>query len=1093
MHNSTAITKRYATYPDITGKRQAEGGRRVSGEMRGKRDGIPLVTIITVCWNAAKTIEQTLQSVMAQTYKNIEHIVVDGNSTDATLDILRRYEGSLDYFVSEPDKGLYHAMNKGLELARGDYILMLNADDWYTPDAVEQLMAAQEYSGCDFVSALAQYVDADGKPTEIMRPMSYDASITIRMPLRHETMLIAADIYDAVGPYNETYRIIADSELTLRLFRAGYTNYDIPRALLHFRNDGVSNLEIDKRFKERARLIRGRFGFISQSDAALLADPRQITPDALAGLTKKYGRRPLFIQALQAYHRDRRRVSNVKAWRNSTIASPPAGKDDILVSVVMPVFKAEDALKASISSALSQSLKKIELICVNDASPDGSGRIIDEFAAKDDRVVHLVNPVNIGQGPSRNRGKARARGQYVFFLDSDDVITPGALKLLYDLAVKHDSDIVRGAFSMEQTVFGQSDVKKVRKGLCAPGEQIVNTNLADCPDLLRTTEGHWSHLYRANLAKAVPYHDLRIGQDSVFLIGALQRAEKITVTGETVYRYKANPQSVMNTHSFIKYLHALEWRRRAWHLLRDGGKGDSGLRFLASYWNENFIAGLAANASRSQAELFFDHFRTACKEAQITTFPERLSPFLRRVFPLILKGQDDAALDLMKTHEGAKSGQKTAKPAAGTAASFDPEKLRVATFCTLDHGGGGLGSQRRVEALRRTGVDAKIFCVFKKSDKEHVFQVPYAAPLTAETSQDDLRAAWRAAAVLTRAEHPGLKAREMFSKPGSVVDFRDLKPVFENADIVHMHWVAGLVDYDHTEELADKPVVWTFADMNAFTGGCHYSEGCEGYKDQCQDCPLLERGSDLAHKAWQKKRAAYAKIKNLHIICPSQWLADCAKASSLIGDREIHMIPNAFPVDRFTPTNKMVARLKLGLPLDKKLIVFGADSLNNRRKGGDILAASVGRLRKMGHAKGVEGVFFGSANLDLGIKGHNMGHISDERKLSLIHAAADVFAFPSREDNAPLTVAEALLSGTPVVAFPVGNVPEMITHKETGYIARYTDAADFAAGLAWALKDTDGPDSVLRGLRGHLHARTHNDPDTAISRHIALYHKMLAK
>src|SRR5690606_27426000 len=140
---------------------------------------------------------------------------------------------------------------------------------------------------------------------------------------------------------------------------------------------------------------------------------------------------------------------------------------------------------------------------------------------------------------------------------------------------------------------------------------------------------------------------------------------------------------------------------------------------------------------------------------------------------------------------------------------------------------------------------------------------------------------------------------------------------------------------------------------------------------------------------------------------------------------------------------------------------------------------------------GVEGVFFGANSLDLGIRTHSMGHVSDEAAMSLIYAAADVFAFPSREDNAPLTVVESMLSGTPVVGFPVGNVPELVTHKGTGYIARYGDARDFAEGLAWALRDVDGADALARRMRACIKARAHNDPDTAVGRHLAVYAEML--
>ena len=167
----SSVVGRYLTYPAGQQARSFEGGLRTAGryKRRGIAGALPLVSIITVCRNSAETLEQCLQSVSAQSYENIEHIVIDGASTDGTLDLIRKYEHVLDYCVSEPDDGLYQAMNKGLSLAAGDYILILNSDDWYVPDCVESLVKALGYGCADFVSALAQYVNRAGNPVEVMR------------------------------------------------------------------------------------------------------------------------------------------------------------------------------------------------------------------------------------------------------------------------------------------------------------------------------------------------------------------------------------------------------------------------------------------------------------------------------------------------------------------------------------------------------------------------------------------------------------------------------------------------------------------------------------------------------------------------------------------------------------------------------------------------------------------------------------------------------------------------------------------------------------------------------------------------------------
>ncbi len=1387
-------------YPDLTGKRQAEGGMRLRGKVRESRPGLPLVTIITVCFNSSKTIEQTFRSVRNQTYTNIEYVVVDGASTDDTLDIIKDHKDLIDYYVSEPDDGLYFAMNKGLELARGDYILVLNSDDWYTQDAVQSLVTAQSYSGCDFVGALAKYLDDKQGREIVLRSMPFDDSVYFRMSLRHETMLVPAWLYDRAGFYDTKYSIISDRDLTARFFDLGVTYYEIPRALLYFRTSGISNTDSSRLNDEKGKLLAKEFPFLSNAELATLNDLEKNTPEHYAEIANAHLDQEKFVKACRALLADRR-AHGGKRWQSDAVEC--IGTSDLTswpkVSVILPFYEASETIARCLDSVLAQTLESLEIICVNDCAIDDSQLIVDKYIVYDPRVKCIRNSVNVGLGASRNIGIRAARGRYIFHVDPDDTLPPNALESIHALAERYGSDMTRGAYIHEQLLLGQSKARKERKGLKEGAVHIVNTTLAHSPDLLMNTEGHWSYLYRAEFAKSVNYpEDLKMGQDAIFLVSALAAAESITVIPDVVYNYLENPKSAMNVFNFQKYLDVLEWRRRAFHMLKNAKLTKIGDRFLNVYahlpWHDQFISNFRETPDEARLTRLGEALRTACAEAGI----ERMNPkapahrrrFLQhllegdtaaaareiravefappaprpkisvilpvynavetlrrsidsalgqslqdiellcindrspdesqaiideysrkdaRVVPImneqnighgasrnagiraargqyifnldpddtlppnalesihalaerygsdmtrgayiheqLLLGQSKARKERKGLKEGAvhivnttlahspdllmnteghwsylyraefaksvnypedlKMGQdsifivnavaqaqsisvtdalvyhyranpnsamntfnfrkfmdalewrirawsvldnagfreagehllfrfwspaffqnltetlsdeekqafdqklgralrsagypgscpsklpqvrqyfETVLQALALEATSDVKKpLRIATFSTMDHGGAGLGSHRRVEALRRHGVDARIHCLIKKTNMSYVHQITLSEPLEGM----DLRVAWRKAAVLTRQEHPGLKARELFSKIDSVVDFRKLKHVFDRADVVHLHWVPGIVDYANMDELADKAVVWTLADMNAFTGGCHYSEGCEGYKDKCLNCPLLNEASDLPHKAWKVKRDAYEKIPNLHVVCPSEWLAECARNSSLLGGRPIHVIPNALPVDRFTLVNRFVARRKLGLPFDKKFILFGADNLTNKRKGGDILIESIKQLISKGFSGRTEALFFGSGSLDLGIPSHSMGSVSDELKMSLIYAAADVFAFPSREDNAPLTVAESMLSGTPVVAFPVGNVNELVIHMQNGYIASYGNPVDFAKGLEWALSDTGSSQALLRGLRAHRSARVHNDPSTSAQRHIALYSKML--
>lgn len=1063
---SKTFTGRFLRYPDLSGKRQAEGGRRLHGDIRSSRPEAPLVTIVTVCWNSAATIEQTIQSVLAQDYDNIEYVIVDGNSSDGTLDIIGAYQDKIDYFVSEPDGGIYVAMNRGLELAQGDYILLLNSDDWYEPNAVRRLLDAVNYSGCDFTGALARYIGDDGK-SHVLPTMSYDHAMLLRMPLRHETMLIPAALYDKVGPYDTQYPIIADFDYTIRLYRAGATYYEVPAPLLNFRTSGVSNTDLTGLHGEHGNLLRNTFPFLSDAEVERLANHSKARPEDFIEVANAHLDQPEFVLAARAMIKDFGKLWG--GWWADAKLDDLAAADPLTypaISVVMPIYKAAEFVSDTIASLQAQSFGDFEVICVNDCSPDNSAEVIAGLAEADPRIRLSENPTNTGPGGARNTGIRAARGRYVFFLDADDALPPNALEVLHTAAVTNGSSVVRGAIQVNRKIHGTMSTGTKYPGEAGP-QNIADTTLAQMPSLLASTEGHWAALYDRDFVECVLYpEDLRMGEDSLFLIKAMALAPKVTLISDTVYIYQDSAESAMNTYTFQKYMNEVQWRHRAWALLNEVGQRERADYFLFTYWNLPFFNQLDQSLTEEEHHEFYEALHKAFDFAEDPEAERCANPALRAVF----------------RNNFLRHG-------------LIPRPMTIAVLTTSDSGGAGIASQRCMTALRAEGLEAYAITVFKKTKNPDVHVAPLKPAAADLFFKGDMAGLWDEWIRVSTTEHgksPFPLARELFSRNDPIVEPEPLGVALQQSDIIHMHWVTGMLDFENIQQIVgDRPVIWTLHDMNPFTGGCHYSEGCTGYRDECRNCPLLEEGENFAHEAWKAKAEAFAKIKTLHIVTPSQWLADCAKESSLFGDRDIHVIPNAMPVNHFVPTNKLVARRRLGLPLDARLVVFGADSLANTRKGGDILVESVRILKEQGLAEGVEGVFFGHANLKIDIPVHNMGYVSDPSRLSLIYAAADVFAFPSREDNAPQTVPEALLSGTPVLAFPVGNVPELVTHLETGFIARYEDAAHFAEGLAWALNAPRNPEALLRGVRAHVKTRAYHEPRRTIEGHMELYRKIL--
>ena len=201
----------------------------------------PLVSIITVCLNSEKTIEQTIQSVINQTYHNIEYIIIDGKSTDRTLEIIDMYKDEISIFVSESDKGIYDAMNKGLKLATGEIIGIINSDDWYEPDAVETIVNSflEDRNVQIFYGNMNVYEKDKFIWT---RYPSSTKDLPYSMALPHPSVFILSTVYEKYR-FDIKYKIIADYDLLLKLYSKNYKFKYINKTISHFQKGGHSDVE----------------------------------------------------------------------------------------------------------------------------------------------------------------------------------------------------------------------------------------------------------------------------------------------------------------------------------------------------------------------------------------------------------------------------------------------------------------------------------------------------------------------------------------------------------------------------------------------------------------------------------------------------------------------------------------------------------------------------------------------------------------------------------------------------------------------------------------------------------------------------------
>ena len=222
----------------------------------------PRVSVITVVFNGAAHVEQALRAVAAQTYPNTEHIVVDGGSTDGTVDIIRRNESSIARWTSEADRGLYDAMNKGVALVADpeSYVLFANADDsLHSPDAIERVIASS--AGEDLLYGKMIFTDGEVSGT-LGRPV--EMADLARETLCHPATFVRRRLFDTVGPFDTSYIIAADYDHIVRCFASGATTRFVDVVVSDMRMGGVSDDRFMLSCRERKRVIRERFPLLQR-------------------------------------------------------------------------------------------------------------------------------------------------------------------------------------------------------------------------------------------------------------------------------------------------------------------------------------------------------------------------------------------------------------------------------------------------------------------------------------------------------------------------------------------------------------------------------------------------------------------------------------------------------------------------------------------------------------------------------------------------------------------------------------------------------------------------------------------------------------
>lgn len=224
-----------------------------------------LITVITVCFNSEKTIRSSLESVLNQTYHNIEYIIIDGKSTDSTIEIIKSYqhkfiEKGISYkWTSETDKGIYDAMNKGVKLSYGKLIGILNSDDWYELDTLQNVKNEWIKSHSDFIHGNMNVFSPEKEFIKTLKPKT-KKSVIRKMPFFHPTSFASKKLYNKLKGYSLDYKICSDYDFIIKVINSNFNISYIDKVLTNFTIGGISTTEINPALKE-SHLIRVKNGY----------------------------------------------------------------------------------------------------------------------------------------------------------------------------------------------------------------------------------------------------------------------------------------------------------------------------------------------------------------------------------------------------------------------------------------------------------------------------------------------------------------------------------------------------------------------------------------------------------------------------------------------------------------------------------------------------------------------------------------------------------------------------------------------------------------------------------------------------------------
>jgi glycosyltransferase involved in cell wall biosynthesis len=371
--------------------------------------------------------------------------------------------------------------------------------------------------------------------------------------------------------------------------------------------------------------------------------------------------------------------------------------------------------------------------------------------------------------------------------------------------------------------------------------------------------------------------------------------------------------------------------------------------------------------------------------------------------------------------------------------------MNIAIISSHDiHGGAARAAYRLHKGLRLLNQQPVMIVRKRDSGDPDVFQVQ-SKRARFQVEQNVVWIAQKHVLDMNRTD----RSNTFFSLPYPGYDISGCEPI-RQADVINLHWVTQFQSVESVARLLSlgKPVVWTLHDENPYTGGCHYTAGCQGYRADCRDCPQLKYDRCILPSRILENKCRYWR-HNLTIVTPSRWLTGNARQSKVFQKYDARVIPNSIETDLFRPQEKASARAALQIDPETLCILFNAEYHSEKRKGFRKLLEALEfcqknrDFKKLVSNRKVLLLTVGNPQqelIQLGIPFKFFGYLKSDERLAEIYSAADIYVLPSLEDNLPNTMLEAMACGTPVVSFKVGGMLDMIQNGQNGMMVAPFDS-----------------------------------------------------